>query len=159
MWIVAMGFSNAFYAVRETLWNIEVQNNPLLRDTLKKWWDEGARDQFDEYLGTFRNALTHQGKFNLEHSVSWEIDYDHDTFHPRFSYPYAYVVCSAGHRTNYTFPEWIHFCFNWWNQGLIELERRYFAAGGVSADKTPSKWKWGSTNRPLFDSDSDPGAL
>jgi hypothetical protein len=155
MWIVAMGFSNAFYAVRETLRNVEIQNDPLLRDVYHKWWSEGAGAEFDRFLGTFRNALTHQGKFDLDYSVSWEVDHDHDTVHPRFSYPYAYIVCSEGHRTDYTFPEWIHFCFNWWDRGLKELERLYVAAGGMLPENLERGWSWAKTNRPLFATAAD----
>ncbi len=159
MWIVAMGFSNAFYAVKETLHNVEAQGDALLASVLKDWWAEGAGGQFKEYLGTFRNALTHQGKFDLDHSVSWEIDHDHDTAHPRFSYPYAYVICSKGHRHSYTFPEWIHFCFDWWDRGLKELEKRYVAAGGEVEVVSKPNWSWTGTNRPLFAPEADPGGL
>jgi len=159
MWVVAMGFSNAFYAVRETLKNVEIQNDPILRKVYKLWWSEGISDEFDRYLGTFRNALTHQGKFNLEHSVEWKIDHTHDTVNPRYSYPYAYTVCKHGHKTEYTFPEWIHFCFNWWERSLAELEKRYVAAGGEIPKRPATNWEWAKVNRPLFSPDDENGSI
>lgn len=159
MWVVAMGFSNAFYAIRETLKNVEIQGDVTLREVYKAWWADGVKELFDSYFGEFRNLITHQGKFDLSHSVAWEIDHDQDTEFPRYSYPYARVVCPKGHTTHYTFPEWIHFCFDWWKRGLEELERRYVAAGGVVALEPSVDWGWIGSNRPLFSAEEDREAL
>ena len=159
MWVVAMGFSNAFYAVRETLRNVEIQEDKTLRRVYHEWWKDGANKDFDRFLGTFRNALTHQGKFDLSHSVDWQIDHDHDTVMPRYSYPYAYVDHGDGTRTEYTFPELIHFCFEWWERKLAELEALYVASGGAASTPTPTSWPWTETNRPLFSADDDPGSI
>lgn len=150
MWIVANGFSNAFYSIRETLRNVEIQGDPILRHVYKEWWGGGVGQEFDLYLGNFRNALTHQGIFNLESLVTWEIDHDHDREIPKFSYPFTRVQYPDSSTRDFTFPEWVHFCFEWWERQLRELERLYIEAGGNIEAPPDLDWGWDTTNRDVF---------
>lgn len=125
MWILAHGFCNAFYAVREILRSAK-KTTPE-RQAFEEWLtvDEG-NDEMEFLLTEFRNKLTHHDGRSPAPTISWEMDPINDTHYPVQSYPYIKLVPRNGGPTrSFTFREWVVYCFEWLRDQLVLLRRRH----------------------------------
>lgn len=117
LWILALGFSNAFYSITETLRRIDKQAHPLAHQVYGEWLAAGGRERIADFNNEFRRVLTHQGKFTLQ-AVSVLLPQTEEE---------SYVI----HQTSFapegmalrtfTFREWTLYCFRWLDDELARL--------------------------------------
>lgn len=117
LWILAHGFSNAFYSITETLKRIDKQADPLAHQIYSDWLSAGGRERIADFNNEFRRVLTHQGKFTLR-AVSILLPQTEEE---------SYVI----HQTSFappgmalrtfTFREWTTYCFQWLGDELAKL--------------------------------------
>jgi hypothetical protein len=124
LWILMHGFAGGFYAVWETLHNVEQQGDALLNESLAEWRD-AHRGDYDARAAQLRKLLSHHGKhFTTLPRVTWQSDWFNDTEHPVHDHIFAVLESEEGARP-VNFPEWANGIFWWWERQLSEIERIY----------------------------------
>ena len=139
LWVLAHGFSNAFYSITETLRRIDKQADPLAHQIYGDWLSAGGQERIADFNNEFRRVLTHQGKFTLR-AVSVLFPQTEEE---------AYVI----HQTSFappgmaprtfTFREWTIYCFQWLDEELAGLARAHGERAGKSDGslwRTDSDW-------------------
>ena len=138
MWVLAHGFCNAFYTVGEIL--ASAAKNTPERRAHEEWriQDKGG-EEMHFLLNKFRNRLTHQDAAAPSPVVTWEVDPLNDTQHPVQSYPYIELVpLSGGPSREFTFRQWVEYCFGWLRDQLKRIRERYERILSVEA-ATPQR--------------------
>lgn len=134
LWILAHGFSNAFYAVLDRIRKTD-NNDPLAWELAKAW---RVKNSFllEDYVVRFRNALTHKDQFRLT-SVSAPV---------RASEEEGYVVHMTSYAPpgmtmrNFTMTEWIIYVFEWLRDELAELASAHEAGGSPHPASQGDEW-------------------
>jgi hypothetical protein len=124
LWILMHGFAGGFYAIWETLHNVEQQGDALLNEALAEWRD-AHRKEYDTRAAELRKLLSHQGKhFTTLPRITWKPDWFNDTEHPVHDHVFA-TVQSGEDVAEVNLAEWANSIFWWWERQLSEIERIY----------------------------------
>ncbi len=122
IWILAHGFWNAFYSIRETLGFYK--NRDPLAFRIQSDWQSANRALIEDMVVGFRNLLTHRGQFSLTERVVTFPETPATDRQLVEIYQTSFAAPGKPARA-YTMGEWIEHCFNWLGQELEGLSRRY----------------------------------
>lgn len=122
IWILAHGFWNAFYSIRETL-GFYKKPDPLAF-AIQSGWQVANRALLEDMVIGFRNLLTHRGAFSLtERMVNFPATPGTD---PQLVEIYQTSFAAPGKPARaYTMGEWVEYCFTWLDGELADLSRQY----------------------------------
>ena len=125
LWISTHGFAGGFYAVWETLHNVEQDGDPTMKAAIAAW-RATARGDYDKRAGEMRNRITHQGiHLTTQSNLEWEESVDHDTVFPKRVNVFATRTMADGSMRELSFADWANDLFWWWESQLAEIERIY----------------------------------
>ncbi|MBM7324156.1 hypothetical protein JS562_13695 [Agrobacterium sp. S2] len=127
LWLLANGFGNSFYVIRDELRNVVKQKDATLGKAIDQWMAGTAAQQFHSLFAQFRNEITHRGLFHAETAIVWEDDVPNDTAHP-ISVPLVKV--NGGNMSMNQFADHVEAAFTWWSQQVAEIERIFVSLGG-----------------------------
>jgi hypothetical protein len=125
IWIMAHGFWNAFYSIRETL-GFYKKSDPLAF-AIQEGWQRTNKSTLEDMMIGFRNLLTHQGKFSLTETLVRFPEIPASD--PALAEIYQTYYAEPGKPARaYTMGEWVQYCFTWLGEELGDLSRQYDSA-------------------------------
>lgn len=133
VWYNTQGYLNAFYAIREELFNVRKNDkkNPQLASSIDKWIEQG--DDLDRFFGKARNLVTHRGQIEVNSYQVWIEDYINDTEHPIIKYDIS--IGGIDKFKNMPYDSFLKLCIEAFSHLLSvvsSIEKIYFQIGNKS---------------------------
>ena len=129
LWILAMGFANAFYSIGEQLQNTDKnQKDAFLREAIDVCFSSQMKSDKEAWLRRLmRGEMVHQGVYR---GLAW-LDYE-EWWSPEYRLGFGQV---GGDRlTAEEYLKTVGEAFDWWNDQLVKIRATYLKIGGIEAN-------------------------